>query len=97
MPRRKPTHRFWPVLTDFGVSAAEAQIPKLVSQRATRSHVGLRFCRSYTYYRPDHYQRYNRALEERQGPLTFAGEHTMEENGFMNAARGERAANRSCH
>jgi monoamine oxidase len=49
---------------------------------------------SYTCYRPGQYQRYNGALEEPQGRLIFAGEHTMEENGFMNAAveSGERAA-----
>lgn len=50
---------------------------------------------SYTCYRPGQYQKYNGALEEPQGRLIFAGEHTMEENGFMNAAveSGERAAN----
>lgn len=49
---------------------------------------------SYTCYRPGQYQKYNGALEEPQGRLVFAGEHTMEENGFMNAAveSGERAA-----
>ena len=49
---------------------------------------------SYTCYRPGQYQKYNGALEEPQGNLIFAGEHTMEENGFMNAAveSGERAA-----
>jgi monoamine oxidase len=49
---------------------------------------------SYTCYRPGQYQRYGGALEEPQGRLVFAGEHTMEENGFMNSAveSGERAA-----
>jgi monoamine oxidase len=49
---------------------------------------------SYTCYRPGQYQRYGGALEEPQGKLVFAGEHTMAENGFMNSAveSGERAA-----
>lgn len=49
---------------------------------------------SYTCYRPGQYQRYLNALVEPQGRLVFAGEHTMEDNGFMNAAveSGERAA-----
>ncbi|HEX9985977.1 MAG TPA: FAD-dependent oxidoreductase [Thermoanaerobaculia bacterium] len=49
---------------------------------------------SYACYRPGQYQRYFGALAEPVGKLLFAGEHTMEENGFMNAAveSGERAA-----
>jgi monoamine oxidase len=49
---------------------------------------------SYTCLRPGQYQKYNNALVQPQGRLIFAGEHTMEENGFMNAAveSGERAA-----
>jgi len=49
---------------------------------------------SYTCFRPGQYQRYFRALVEPQGRLVFAGEHTMDESGFMNAAveSGERAA-----
>lgn len=49
---------------------------------------------SYTCYRPGQYQRYMGALIQPQGKLVFAGEHTVEENGFMNSAveSGERAA-----
>jgi monoamine oxidase len=49
---------------------------------------------SYTCYRPGQYQRYYRALAEPQGRLFFAGEHTVDESGFMNSAveSGERAA-----
>jgi monoamine oxidase len=49
---------------------------------------------SYTCMRPGEYQRYYRALVEPQGRLIFAGEHTADEFGFMNAAveTGERAA-----
>lgn len=49
---------------------------------------------SYTCFRPGQYQRYFRALVEPQGRLIFAGEHTADESGFMNAAveSGERAA-----
>lgn len=49
---------------------------------------------SYTCYRPGQYQKYMNALVQPQGRLVFAGEHTLEENGFMNAAveSGERAA-----
>lgn len=49
---------------------------------------------SYNCPRPGEYQRYFRALVEPQGRLIFAGEHTMDESGFMNAAveSGERAA-----
>ena len=49
---------------------------------------------SYTCFRPGQYQRYFRALEQPQGRLVFAGEHTVEESGFMNSAveSGERAA-----
>jgi monoamine oxidase len=49
---------------------------------------------SYTAFRPGQYQRYYRALNEPQGMLFFAGEHTVDESGFMNAAveSGERAA-----
>ncbi|HYC60019.1 MAG TPA: FAD-dependent oxidoreductase [Thermoanaerobaculia bacterium] len=49
---------------------------------------------SYTCFRPGQYQRYFRALVEPQGRLFFAGEHTVDESGFMNAAveSGERAA-----
>ncbi len=51
---------------------------------------------SYTCFRPGQYQRYFRALVEPQGRLFFAGEHTVDESGFMNAAveSGERAATR---
>ncbi len=49
---------------------------------------------SYACYRPGQYQLYFRALVEPQGNLFFAGEHTVDESGFMNAAvqSGERAA-----
>jgi len=49
---------------------------------------------SYTCYRPGQYQKYMNALVQPQGRLIFAGEHTLEENGFMNSAveSGERAA-----
>lgn len=49
---------------------------------------------SYTCFAPGEYQRYFRALVEPQGRLIFAGEHTIDESGFMNAAveSGERAA-----
>jgi monoamine oxidase len=49
---------------------------------------------SYTCYRPGQYQRYMNSLVQPQGRLIFAGEHTLEENGFMNSAveSGERAA-----
>jgi monoamine oxidase len=49
---------------------------------------------SYTCYRPGQYQRYYGALAEPHGRLFFAGEHTVEESGFMNSAveSGERAA-----
>jgi monoamine oxidase len=49
---------------------------------------------SYTCFKPGQYQRYFRALVEPQGRLVFAGEHTVDESGFMNAAveSGERAA-----
>lgn len=49
---------------------------------------------SYTCFRPGEYQRFFGALERPQGNLIFAGEHTMAESGFMNAAveSGERAA-----
>jgi monoamine oxidase len=49
---------------------------------------------SYTCFRPGEYQRYFRALVEPQGRLFFAGEHTVDEFGFMNSAveSGERAA-----
>jgi monoamine oxidase len=49
---------------------------------------------SYTCMRPGEYQRYYKALVEPQGRLVFAGEHTADEFGFMNAAveTGERAA-----
>lgn len=49
---------------------------------------------SYTCYRAGQYQKYMNALAEPQGRLIFAGEHTVEENGFMNSAveSGERAA-----
>lgn len=49
---------------------------------------------SYTCCRPGQYQRYMGTLEQPQGRLIFAGEHTVPENGFMNAAveSGERAA-----
>jgi monoamine oxidase len=49
---------------------------------------------SYAAYGPGDYQRYFRALVEPQGRLIFAGEHTMDESGFMNSAveSGERAA-----
>jgi monoamine oxidase len=44
--------------------------------------------------RPGEYQRYYKALVEPQGRLIFAGEHTADDFGFMNAAveTGERAA-----
>lgn len=49
---------------------------------------------SYSCFRPGQYQRYFRALVEPQGRFIFAGEHTIDESGFMNAAveSGERAA-----
>jgi monoamine oxidase len=49
---------------------------------------------SYTCFRPGQYQRYFGALEQPQGRLVFAGEHTVAESGFMNSAveSGERAA-----
>jgi len=49
---------------------------------------------SYTCFRPGQYQRYFGALEQPQGKLIFAGEHTVAESGFMNSAveSGERAA-----
>jgi len=49
---------------------------------------------SYSCFRPGQYQRYFRALVEPQGRFIFAGEHTVDESGFMNAAveSGERAA-----
>jgi monoamine oxidase len=49
---------------------------------------------SYTCMRPGEYQRFYKALVEPQGRLIFAGEHTADEFGFMNAAveSGERAA-----
>ncbi|HEX7829925.1 MAG TPA: FAD-dependent oxidoreductase [Thermoanaerobaculia bacterium] len=49
---------------------------------------------SYSCFRPGQYQRYFRALVKPQGRLIFAGEHVMDESGFMNAAveSGERAA-----
>lgn len=49
---------------------------------------------SYSCFRPGQYQKYFRALVEPQGRLIFAGEHTVDESGFMNAAveSGERAA-----
>lgn len=49
---------------------------------------------SYACYRPGDYQRFFGALAEPQGRLIFAGEHTVEESGFMNSAveSGERAA-----
>ena len=49
---------------------------------------------SYTCMRPGEYQRYYKALVEPQGRLIFAGEHTADDFGFMNAAveTGERAA-----
>lgn len=49
---------------------------------------------SYACFRPGDYQRYFRALVEPQGRLIFAGEHTVDESGFMNSAveSGERAA-----
>lgn len=49
---------------------------------------------SYTCFRPGQYQRYFRALVEPHGRLIFAGEHTVDESGFMNSAveSGERAA-----
>jgi monoamine oxidase len=49
---------------------------------------------SYTCFGPGQYQRYFRALVDPQGRLIFAGEHTVDESGFMNAAveSGERAA-----
>lgn len=49
---------------------------------------------SYTCFRPGEYQRYFRALVQPQGRMIFAGEHTMDESGFMNSAveSGERAA-----
>jgi monoamine oxidase len=49
---------------------------------------------SYSCYKPGQYQRFYRALEEPQGKLIFAGEHTARESGFMNSAveSGERAA-----
>lgn len=49
---------------------------------------------SYSCFRPGQYQRYFRALVEPHGRLFFAGEHTVDESGFMNAAveSGERAA-----
>ncbi|MFP5245215.1 MAG: flavin monoamine oxidase family protein, partial [Thermoanaerobaculia bacterium] len=49
---------------------------------------------SYTCFRPGQYQKYFRALVEPQGRLIFAGEHTVDESGFMNAAveSGNRAA-----
>ncbi|MBV8520146.1 MAG: FAD-dependent oxidoreductase [Acidobacteria bacterium] len=49
---------------------------------------------SYTCYEPGQYQRYYGALARPQGRLVFAGEHTVDESGFMNSAveSGERAA-----
>jgi len=49
---------------------------------------------SYTCYRPGQYQKYMNSLVQPQGRLIFAGEHTLEENGFMNSAveSGDRAA-----
>lgn len=49
---------------------------------------------SYTCYRPGQYQKYLNSLVQPRGRLVFAGEHTLEENGFMNSAveSGERAA-----
>jgi len=49
---------------------------------------------SYTCFRPGQYQRYFRALANPHGSLIFAGEHTVDESGFMNSAveSGERAA-----
>jgi monoamine oxidase len=49
---------------------------------------------SYTCFRPGQYQRFYGALEQPQGKLIFAGEHTVAESGFMNSAveSGERAA-----
>ena len=49
---------------------------------------------SYTCFRPGQYQRYFGALGQPQGRLIFAGEHTVDESGFMNSAveSGERAA-----
>lgn len=51
---------------------------------------------SYTCYMPGQYQRFLGALREPHGNLIFAGEHTMEESGFMNSAveSGEIAATR---
>jgi monoamine oxidase len=50
---------------------------------------------AYTCYRPGQYQRSYGALAEPHGRLVFAGEHTVDESGFMNSAveSGERAAN----
>ncbi|HEX7151893.1 MAG TPA: FAD-dependent oxidoreductase [Thermoanaerobaculia bacterium] len=49
---------------------------------------------SYACYRPGDYQRYFRALVEPVGKFVFAGEHTVDEFGFMNSAveSGNRAA-----
>lgn len=49
---------------------------------------------SYMCLRPGQYQKCFGALAEPRGRLVFAGEHTVEESGFMNAAveSGERAA-----
>lgn len=49
---------------------------------------------SYSCFMPGQYQRYLGALEEPQGRLVFAGEHTVESSGFMNSAveSGDRAA-----
>lgn len=51
---------------------------------------------SYTCFMPGQYQKFFGALREPQGNLIFAGEHVMEESGFMNSAveSGEIAATR---
>jgi monoamine oxidase len=49
---------------------------------------------SYTCFKPGQYQRFFRALLQPQGRFIFAGEHVVDESGFMNSAveSGERAA-----
>lgn len=49
---------------------------------------------SYSCFRPGQYQKYFRAMDNPHGNFVFAGEHTVDESGFMNSAveSGERAA-----
>lgn len=49
---------------------------------------------SYSCFRPGQYQKFFRAMDNPHGNLVFAGEHTVDESGFMNSAveSGERAS-----